>query len=46
MTVYYFRGGRIAGHRQVVDRLAVAQQLGLAGPGGPAGAARQSPPAG
>ncbi|MBL0889806.1 MAG: ester cyclase [Gemmatimonadaceae bacterium] len=30
MTVYYFRSGRIAGHRQVVDRLAVAQQLGLA----------------
>lgn len=34
MTVYYFRDGRIAGHRQVVDRLAVAQQLGLAGPAG------------
>jgi steroid delta-isomerase-like uncharacterized protein len=31
MTVYYFRDGRITGHRQVVDRLAVAQQLGLAG---------------
>jgi steroid delta-isomerase-like uncharacterized protein len=33
MTVYYFRDGRITGHRQVVDRLAVARQLGLAGPG-------------
>ena len=31
MTVYYFRDGRITGHRQVVDRLAVARQLGLAG---------------
>jgi steroid delta-isomerase-like uncharacterized protein len=41
MTVYYFRGGRIAGHRQVVDRLAVAQQLGLVGPGGPTGPERQ-----
>ncbi len=41
MTVYYFRDGRITGHRQVVDRLAVAQQLGLASPGGPAGAERQ-----
>jgi steroid delta-isomerase-like uncharacterized protein len=30
MTVYYFREGRICGHRQVVDRLAVAHQLGLA----------------
>ena len=29
MTIYYFEGGRIAGHRQVVDRLAVVQQLGL-----------------
>ena len=29
MTVYYFSNGRIAGHRQVVDRLAVAQQLRL-----------------
>jgi len=33
MTVYYCRDGRITGHRQVVDRLAVARQLGLAGPG-------------
>jgi steroid delta-isomerase-like uncharacterized protein len=33
ITVYYFRDGRITGHRQVVDRLAVARQLGLAGPG-------------
>jgi steroid delta-isomerase-like uncharacterized protein len=41
MTVYYFREGRITGHRQVVDRLAVAQQLGLASTGGPAGAERQ-----
>lgn len=31
MTVYYFRDGRITGHRQVVDRLSVARQLGLAG---------------
>ena len=29
MTIYYFRFGRITGHTQVVDRLAVAQQLGL-----------------
>jgi predicted ester cyclase len=34
MTVYYFRDGRIIGHRQVVDRLAVARQLGIAGGGG------------
>jgi steroid delta-isomerase-like uncharacterized protein len=40
MTVYYFRDGRITGHRQVVDRLAVAQQLGLAGPVGPSGVQR------
>ncbi len=33
MTVYYFRAGRITGHWQVVDRLAVAQQLGLGGAG-------------
>ena len=33
MTVYYFRDGRITGHRQVVDRLTVARQLGLAGSG-------------
>lgn len=31
MTIYYFTQGRITGHRQVVDRLTVAQQLGLAG---------------
>lgn len=31
MTLYYFADGRITGHRQVVDRLAVAQQLGLLG---------------
>ena len=37
MTVYYFRDGRITGHRQVVDRLAVAQQLGLGGAGMRAG---------
>jgi steroid delta-isomerase-like uncharacterized protein len=30
MTIYYFRDGRITGHRQVVDRLSVAQQLGVA----------------
>ena len=29
MTLYYFADGVITGHRQVVDRLAVAQQLGL-----------------
>jgi steroid delta-isomerase-like uncharacterized protein len=34
MTIYYFRDGRIIGHRQVVDRLSVARQLGLSG--GPA----------
>jgi steroid delta-isomerase-like uncharacterized protein len=33
MTIYYFRDGRITGHRQVVDRLAVGRQLGLGGPG-------------
>ena len=27
MTVYYFRDGRITGHRQVVDRLSVVHQL-------------------
>jgi steroid delta-isomerase-like uncharacterized protein len=31
MTIYYFRDGLITGHRQVVDRLTVARQLGLAG---------------
>ena len=31
MTIYYFVDGRIAGHRQVVDRLTVGRQLGLAG---------------
>ena len=31
MTIYDFTGGRITGHRQVVDRLAVAQQLGILG---------------
>jgi len=31
LTVYYFADGRISGHRQVVDRLSVAQQLGLLG---------------
>ena len=31
LTVYYFADGRIIGHRQVVDRLTVAQQLGLMG---------------
>lgn len=29
MTIYYFRAGRIVGHRQVVDRLSVARQLGM-----------------
>jgi steroid delta-isomerase-like uncharacterized protein len=33
MTVYYFRDGRITGHRQIVDRLSVVRQLGLAGAG-------------
>ncbi|HSC25867.1 MAG TPA: ester cyclase [Vicinamibacterales bacterium] len=32
MTIYRFEGDRIVGHHQVVDRLAVAQQLGLFGP--------------
>lgn len=45
ITVYYFRGGLIAGHRQVVDRLAVAQQLGLGGPRAPASAQHPTPPA-
>jgi len=31
MTIYYFVNGLITGHRQVVDRLAVARQLGLIG---------------
>ncbi len=31
LTIYYFADGKITGHRQVVDRLAVVQQLGLAG---------------
>jgi steroid delta-isomerase-like uncharacterized protein len=31
MTIYYIAAGRITGHRQVVDRLAVAQQLGFVG---------------
>ena len=31
LTVYYFAHGQITGHRQVVDRLTVAQQLGLMG---------------
>ena len=29
LTIYYFEAGKIAGHRQVADRLAVVQQLGL-----------------
>jgi steroid delta-isomerase-like uncharacterized protein len=33
MTIYYFLDGQLTGHRQVVDRLSVVQQLGLAGPG-------------
>ena len=41
MTVYYFRDGRITGHRQVVDRAAVAQQLGLGA--GAAPASREAP---
>jgi predicted ester cyclase len=31
LTVYYFTDGQIIGPRQVVDRLTVAQQLGLMG---------------
>ena len=31
MTLYYFQDGQITGHRQVVDRLSVVQQLGLMG---------------
>jgi steroid delta-isomerase-like uncharacterized protein len=31
MTIYYITAGVITGHRQVVDRLTVAQQLGLVG---------------
>jgi steroid delta-isomerase-like uncharacterized protein len=30
MTVYYFWNGRITGHRQIVDRLSVVRQLGIA----------------
>jgi len=30
LTIYYFEAGRITGHWQVADRLAVIQQLGLA----------------
>lgn len=32
MTIYYLEDGRITGHRQVVDRLAVLQQIGALGP--------------
>jgi len=31
MTIYYFAEGKITGHRQVVDRLTVMQQLGMLG---------------
>ena len=31
MTIYYFAAGKITGHRQVVDRLTVMQQLGMLG---------------
>ena len=41
MTVYYFRDGWITGHRQVVDRVAVAQQLALGA--GAAPASREAP---
>ncbi len=34
ITIYHFAAGRITGHRQVVDRLAVAQQLGMLGSAG------------
>lgn len=44
MTIYYFRDGRITGHRQVVDRVAVARQLGLTGaPAGSSGPPAESP---
>ena len=46
MTLYYFRDGRITGHRQVVDRVAVAQQLGLGRPGAGPGPASEAAPAG
>jgi steroid delta-isomerase-like uncharacterized protein len=38
ITIYYFRDGRITGHTQVVDRIAVAQQLGLVKAGAATGA--------
>ena len=31
LTIYYFADAKITGHRQVVDRLSVVQQLGLIG---------------
>jgi steroid delta-isomerase-like uncharacterized protein len=31
ITIYYLEDGRISGHTQVVDRLAVMQQLGMLG---------------
>ena len=31
MTIYYLSDGLLTGHRQVVDRLAVLQQLGMLG---------------
>jgi steroid delta-isomerase-like uncharacterized protein len=42
MTVYYFRDGRITGHRQVVDRVTVANQLGLGQPGAGPGQVSQA----
>jgi steroid delta-isomerase-like uncharacterized protein len=31
LTIYYFADAKIAGHRQIVDRRSVVQQLGLFG---------------
>ena len=45
MTIYYLDRGRITGHRQVVDRMAVAQQLGIGG-SAPTAAADGETPAG
>lgn len=31
ITIYYFSGGKITGHRQAMDRVALMQQMGLLG---------------
>jgi len=41
MTIYYFRDGRITGHRQVVDRLSVVRQLGIDRPGSSSAPSRE-----